>query len=248
MKVWRLGAALILAAWVAGCGGNSTPIGVTVAPTGTSTAPFTVLLGETQQFTGIVGGSTTTGVTWSICLPAATVTTLPTNCPPGFGTINANGLYTPPTSIPNPNLFNVVATSVANPKAFGVSFVSIVSGVRVQVTPTSATIGTGETLQVTASVTGAPNNSSFSFVVSGNGETDVPGGDLNTGIITPGRPLHCLEHTGRHYNYGYLRAGLVADGFGGCHSFGFCESRPSRTLIPLIPLPPRKARSNRMSS
>ena len=185
MKVWRLGAALILAAWVAGCGGNSTPIGVTVAPAGTSTAPFTVLLGETQQFTGIVGGSTTTGVTWSICLPAATATTLPTNCPPGFGTINVNGLYTPPASIPNPNLFNVVATSVANPNVFGVSFVSIASGVRVQVTPTSATIGTGETLQVTASVTGAPNNSSFSFVVSGNGETGVPGGDLNTGVITP---------------------------------------------------------------
>src|SRR5271155_1616502 len=185
MRVWKLGAALILAAWVVGCGGNSTPIGVTVAPAGTATAPFTVLLGLTQQFTGAVGGATATGVTWSVCLPAATVTTLPTNCPTGFGTINANGLYTPPTTVPSPNLFNVVATSVANPKVFGVSFVSITTGVRVSVTPTSATIGTGETLQVDASVTGASTNSSFSFVVSGNGETGVPGGDANTGTITP---------------------------------------------------------------
>jgi len=190
--VWRLGAAVILAAWVAGCGGNSTPVGVTVAPPGTATAPFSVLLGVPQQFIGTVGGSTTTGVTWEICLPAATPTTLPTNCNnsmtnplTGFGTINTNGLYTPPATLPNPDLFNIVAISVANPKIFGISFVKVVSGVRVQIAPTAPpTIGTNETFQFTATVTGA-NNPAFSWTVSGNGETNVPGGDANTGTITP---------------------------------------------------------------
>jgi YVTN family beta-propeller protein len=107
----------------------------------------------------------------------------------GYGTITPNAagtsaLYSAPATIPSPDSFIVVATSVLNPKIFGVTFVAIVSGVQIQIAPTSASMGTLEHLQFTPTVTGS-SNTAVAWTVSGGGETNIPNGDSVTGTITP---------------------------------------------------------------
>ena len=86
-KILRLGVAAFFvaaSAFLCGCGGNSTPVGVTVTPLNPS-----VPLGGQQQFQAVVTGTSTTSVTWQICLLPT-----PTQCPaddlqPGDNRTNA---------------------------------------------------------------------------------------------------------------------------------------------------------------
>ena len=115
----------LVAAGVAGCGKNTTTIGVTVIAAGASTGqgastgnPVIVLKGETETFSASVTGGSTTTVFWQICLPVAVTNPLtkPTSCSPipgvansgsgnvnGYGTITQNGLYTAPQTLPPTN-------------------------------------------------------------------------------------------------------------------------------------------------
>jgi uncharacterized protein (DUF1800 family) len=82
-------------------------IAVTVLP-----SPASVHLGTFRQFAARVTGTTTTGVTWTIALPAGATGSA--------GTITANGgRYTPPAAMPNPNTVTVTATSNADPTVSG---------------------------------------------------------------------------------------------------------------------------------
>jgi DNA-binding beta-propeller fold protein YncE len=170
-KLGVLGAVALLAVWIAGCSSNSAVVGVVV--TGPTLSPVTVLLNGQAQFGVAVTGISTTSVFWQICLPAVSTTTLPTTCtapqPPqqnigaqnpliGYGTITATGLYTAPPVIPAQNSFVIVARSTAQPTSFGIIFVNLDSGVSLQINPTTATIGPGETFQFTATVSGLPSN------------------------------------------------------------------------------------------
>jgi len=195
MRVWKLGAALFCAILVAGCGGNSTPVGVTVSP-----VTATVLLNQTQQFTDTVTGTSTSTVNWLICLPAATTTTSTTVVPPpincgqltGFGTITSTGLYTAPSAVPSPATFVVAAQSTVNTTIYGVATVTVDSGVRVSLNPTSATIGTSQSLAsisstqnftFTPTVTGTSNQGLTWSVTSG--ATTVVGGNSTIGFVCP---------------------------------------------------------------
>ena len=194
MKLWRLGAALLLAAIAAGCGGNSTPVGITVTGAGVvAGTTVTILINGNEQFTATVTGTSTSTVYWQLCLPASVSTTQPTTCTSaqgptgctlptgtltGFGTISPNGLYTAPPGVPQTNNFDVVATSCINSTAFGIATVAIRSGVVVQVTPTAVTIGEGEHYQFSATVGGAANTG-VSWSVSS------PTVGALTGTITP---------------------------------------------------------------
>jgi YVTN family beta-propeller protein len=192
MRFCRLSVAVLLAAWVAGCGGNSTPVGVTINPT-TATVPIR----GSQQFSAVASGSTTTTVIWQICLPPATTGNQPTNCTPapgatgtgptGVGTISQNGQYTAPPAVPATNPILVVATSAVRSTAFASASVTIDSGVRVQLTPTSATIPISTSssvlesrLQFVASVTGSPANQAVTWAVN-----NVAGGDAIHGFVCP---------------------------------------------------------------
>ncbi len=186
MKVWKLAAAIVAAALAAACGGNKTTINVVVTP-----ATATVLQGGTQQFAATVTGTSTTTVSWSVCTAAPNTTPPPTCNMAALGVVNANGLYTAPAAIPNPNSVLVIATSVVNINNFGTSTVTIDSGVRVRVIPatntctdvsppTSATIATLQTYGLFACVTGT-QNTAVSWLVNG-----VAGGNLTDGFITPG--------------------------------------------------------------
>jgi YVTN family beta-propeller protein len=191
INLWKLSLGILVAGFVAGCGGNSTPIGVTISPT-----TVTVVERGTQQFSGAATGSTTTTVNWQICLPPPTTGTQPTNCTPlpgqsgtgptGVGTITqstatqAGGLYTAPATIPSTNPILVMATSTVNAKAFATSTVTIDSGIRVQVTPTSATIAPQDRFTFVATVTGPTADHGVTWSVN-----NVAGGDSIHGFVCP---------------------------------------------------------------
>ncbi|MGH9689579.1 MAG: hypothetical protein ACRD4C_00480 [Candidatus Acidiferrales bacterium] len=204
MRVWwRLGAVLLLAGMAAACGGNSTAIAVTVTAPGIAAgSTATILTNGTMQFAAAVTGVSATTVYWQVCLPAASSLYQPTDCTAipnvtpvnmkvltGYGTISQTGLYTAPPTPPSPNKFVIMAISTISPYLnetnpnvnmyFGVLNALVDSGVRVQVFPSTATIGAGETFQFNASVTGT-TNPGVTWAVNNN-----IGGDLTDGYICP---------------------------------------------------------------
>jgi len=201
--MWRMLAVLLLAGMAAACGGNSTAVGVIVTAPGVTTgATATVIANGTLQFSATVTGASATTVYWRICKPAATPTIQPTNCTAipnvtptgtsltGYGTITQTGLYTAPPTPPDPNTFVVMAISTVSPDIndttgnvnteFGIINMEIDTGVRVQVFPTSATIGAGQTITFTANVTGTTVQT-VNWSVNG-----IAGGEAQTGFITSG--------------------------------------------------------------
>lgn len=195
MKSGRWAAILILAWAAAGCSGSSTPsVTVTITP-GFRTGPITLLLTNTQQFSASVNGNQNTAVTWQVCNAAnpadatgqsGSTITMPTGCVNGsatLGNITTAGLYTAPATLPTPSTVSVVATSQAVTTVFAVVDVNLDSGVRVSVSPGSATIGTSEQFQFTSAVTGTPNATvTWSVNNIAGGSTSNP----NVGTIAPG--------------------------------------------------------------
>jgi YVTN family beta-propeller protein len=171
MKSLRVGAAFLFAALLAGCGGNSTPVGISISPT-----MATVVLGVgTVQFAAPVTGTSNTAVTWSIASTGSAT---------NIGSITQTGLYTAPLTLPMPNTVRVTATAQARTGVTASAIVTIVSGVIVTIKPPSATIGTSETFQFTATVTGT-TNTAVNFFVNGIAGPNTPFGDITpTGLYT----------------------------------------------------------------
>jgi len=204
MRAWGLA---VLAVLLVGCGGNSTPVAVLVTTTtsGGSTTSITLLESTSAQFVATVTGASSTVVFWQICLPGASTTLAPTNCTQGvgptqctsniprvsnpltgFGTITMNGLYTAPSSPPQPNGLLIVATSCVDSTKFGAYIVIIDSGIRVTVTPSTATVAATQTFQFQATVTGT-TNSAVSWLVcaaAGTGNT-APTNCVPSGTVGP---------------------------------------------------------------
>jgi YVTN family beta-propeller protein len=155
----------LLTGILAACGGSSkTSTTVTVTP-----SAAVVVLGGTQQFSARVSGPSNTAVTWSITSD---------NCSgSACGTIDANGLYTAPSKIFTPNALTITATSQADSTAKATANVTLDSGVRVQISPTSATVGTGEQIPLTATVTGTADTD-VKWTVNG-----TVNGDATDGLI-----------------------------------------------------------------
>jgi DNA-binding beta-propeller fold protein YncE len=194
-QILRLSAAALFiagSAFLSACGGNSTPVGVTVSP-----SPAVVPLGGQLQFQATVTGTSTTTVTWQLCLVPSPTNIQPTVCSPattgqtqmpsGYGIITTGqtntpqgGFYTAPTTNSPTNDFLVVATSTVNTKIFGTSVVHLDSTIRVAVTPGTATIAPGDSYTFTANVT-STTNTAVTWEVNG-----VAGGDVTDGFITPG--------------------------------------------------------------
>jgi DNA-binding beta-propeller fold protein YncE len=201
--ILRLGAITLMGAWlgvISGCGGNSTPVGITVTP-----PTPTIILGKPLQFVATVTGAATTTVTWQICLPPSPTNAQPTVCspaaagqtqlPPGYGTLTTGanstpgGFYTAPSTLPPTNGFLIVATSTIQATAFGSTSVTITSGNGVTVAPSTATIASGEHQQFSASVNGGTaTGSNVTWEVAG-----IAGGTLADGFIcpSPSLPANC---------------------------------------------------------
>jgi hypothetical protein len=130
-----------------GCGSTSSSggsVNVSVTP-----ASASVGVNAQQQFTATVSGSSNTAVTWSVSGGSAD------------GMISTTGLYTAPSSVPNPAQVTVTATSQASGSHSGsaaVTITSMTSGGGVTVSPTSATLLNFGSQQFSASIGGASTN------------------------------------------------------------------------------------------
>lgn len=121
-------------------------ISVTVTPPSASVA-----LNAQQQFSAVVNGSGNQGVNWSLN---------PTG-DPTFGFIDSiSGVYTAPNAVPNPATVTVQATSRAMPSAVGTASVTITGPpppISVTISPTTATVRVGKTVQFKATVQNTTN-------------------------------------------------------------------------------------------
>ena len=209
MKAWVLGAVILFTVCVAGCGGNSTSVAVTISGPSAANTGFPVPVNGSAQLAATVSGITAQSVYWQVCLHVSAVTnssgqitTPPTDCTPGYsttqcpvptvaspltgyGTITPNGLYTAPAAVPSPNIVYAIATSCVNQTYFGTFELIIKSGYTVSITPPTATIATGQTYQFSATVKG-PGTSGVNWDVcqAAAGSTGLTCGGPGLGTIT----------------------------------------------------------------
>ncbi|HZU22582.1 MAG TPA: hypothetical protein VE998_07085 [Terriglobales bacterium] len=149
------------------CGGGSSStatITVSVTP-----ATATVVPGKTQQFTANVQNTSNTAVTWAVNGVSGGNSTT--------GTISGSGLYTAPDTIPTTPNVTVTATSAANTTI--TASASVLIEAAVTVTPATATIAAGQTLQFSATVNTTSSNKNVTWQVNG-----VGGGNSTTGTIS----------------------------------------------------------------
>jgi len=132
-----------------------TPPVVTVAVTPTSP---TVIIGATQQFAALVRGTTNKDVTWSLSGP---------------GSIDASGLYSTPASMQTPASVTVTATSKSDTSKSASATITI-PAVSMSLTPTTARVVLGMTVQFSASVTNA-TNTGVTWTIGGPGSIDNSG-------------------------------------------------------------------------
>ena len=147
------------------------PIAVTISP---STAQ--VLTGSHQQFTANVANTGNTSVTWSLsgsgCSGSA------------CGSISSSGLYTAPSTVPNPAQVIVTATSVADPAKFSTATVTVIPPVAVTIAPTTAQVVAGTHQQFTATVINT-SNTAVTWSLAGSGCSGSACGSISSsGLYT----------------------------------------------------------------
>jgi uncharacterized protein (DUF1800 family) len=125
--------------------------------------------GGSQQFSALVTGSGNTAVSWSVNGVAGGNGSL--------GTVNANGLYTAPGTLPNPNTVKVIATSVADTRASGFATTTLEYPIPALTSLAPTTVNVGN-FTITANGT--------NFV---NGAAIVFGGQLLTTTFVNGTQL-----------------------------------------------------------
>ena len=208
MKAWGIGALMLLIVFGASCSSNSTVVAIVISTTftGAGTNSVTLLESTSAQFEATVTGASSNTVFWQICKPTnpPSTTIAPTDCTAGvtvpqclnqlpkvsnpltgYGTITPEGLYTAPSSPPQPDSFWVVATSCVKPTIFSTFTVVIDSGIRVQFTPSSATVGTGEQFQFIISVKGTNNQAVSVSVCTSSSSGALTCGITNGGSVSP---------------------------------------------------------------
>ncbi len=123
----------------------------------------TVALGQPEQFTATVMGTTNQQVTWTVA-------------PAGVGSISSAGVYTAPPTTPSQQTIIVKATSAADPTKIASAAISFTASVGVSVNPVSTSLTAGQTQQFTANITGTTNQQVTWSVLSGGPGTISPSG------------------------------------------------------------------------
>ena len=165
-----LGCATLL--FTAGCGGGGSnsaaelpQVIVTVSP-GNATVPVRTL----QPFTASVTGTTSTAVRWTT----------------SAGTIDVNGNYTAPASVPDGGTATVTATSSSNHSAFSSAIVTVTTkAVSLRVSPQNSKVKAGLSQIFTATVVGTTNTSVNWSVNDLPGDTSPPGVIVNGNYTAP---------------------------------------------------------------
>jgi DNA-binding beta-propeller fold protein YncE len=144
-----LALAAALGAWACG-GSSSSGVAITVSPLIAS-----VITNRSLQFTGTVTGSSNTTITWTVtCATGVAANTC--------GSIDGTGFYSAPPTVPTTTsngtttiapTVTITATAQADTTKTAKATLTLLTGISINITPTSATVGTGEFFLFTASVT-----------------------------------------------------------------------------------------------
>lgn len=149
-----------------------TSITVSISPTNAS-----LQTGQTKQFSAIVSGTTNTSVNWLVNGVSGGNSTA--------GTISSAGLYTAPAAAPSGSV-SVTAQSVYQPSTSAKASVSISQPpqVTVSVSPTNASLQTGQTQQFSATVSGT-SSTGINWLVNGAlGGSSAAGTISSAGLYT----------------------------------------------------------------
>jgi DNA-binding beta-propeller fold protein YncE len=157
MMRWKFFSLLSLALGLTavGCGNKAaaTTVAVAISP---STA--SVITNTTQTFTAFVNGTTDQVVTWTVTCPTGVAAT-------ACGAIDTNGVYTAPATIPTVTTngtttitptATITATAHADSTKTATATVTIISGISILISPTTATVGTGEHFDKFAAIVNNP--------------------------------------------------------------------------------------------
>lgn len=131
--------------------------------------------GAAIPFAASVTGVSNTAVTWSVNGVAGGNATV--------GTVDANGNYTPPATLPSPATVTVTATSAADTTKSASAQVTLTPTVAVTLSPTTATLLPGATQQFTATVTPA-NNTAVTWTINGKASDPTFGSLSTSGLYT----------------------------------------------------------------
>lgn len=153
-----------------------------------------VPLGGKQTFMATVTGSSDASVTWQV--NGASPGT------PASGTVDANGVYTAPRTLPFPSAVTVTAVSHADPSRTANANVTITSDVAVAVQPGMASVELGAANPFTAQITGSGNPlGTVTWSLTGAGCTGAacgtitPGGSYTAPQVLPSPPTVTLTAT-----------------------------------------------------
>lgn len=109
--------AIVLIGVLVACGGGSSPPPPPMVSVSVAAANATPFIGQTDQMTPTVRNATNMAVTWSLSGTGCSGTTC--------GSIDANGLYTAPSAVPNPATVTITATSQQDPTKSGSTIVTV---------------------------------------------------------------------------------------------------------------------------
>jgi hypothetical protein len=145
-------------------GHNASNVAVTITPGSSS-----IQVGQSQQFTGSVSGTSNTGLIWLVNGVLGGNSTV--------GTVSSSGLYTAPAAVPS-NSVMVTAQSAVQSTASASATVAISAPVSVAVSPASTSLKVGQTQAFSATVSGT-SNTAVNWLVNG-----VVGGSSSGGTIS----------------------------------------------------------------
>jgi Bacterial Ig-like domain (group 2) len=147
-------------------GHNGSNVAVMITPTSSS-----IQVGQSQQFTGSVSGTSNTGLIWLVNGVLGGNSTV--------GTVSSSGLYTAPAAAPS-NSVKVTAQSTVQSTASASATVAISAPlpVSVAVSPASTSVKVGQTQAFSATVSGT-SNTAVNWLVNG-----VVGGSSSGGTIS----------------------------------------------------------------
>jgi uncharacterized protein (DUF1800 family) len=161
-RIWSASAVLIF--FLSGCTGlgtkNTGSGSPTLPPDSGSTSvtvtppTATIRVGSNESFAAVVSGATNTSVTWSVNSVAGGNATT--------GTIDANGMYTAPASLPTPNTVTIAATSAADTTQKGTATVTLQNPIPVLTSVSPSTIS-ASAFSLTLTGSGFVTNSTVTF-------------------------------------------------------------------------------------
>ena len=174
------GALIVLSATIA-----SAQITVTLSP---SSASLTA--GQSTNFVASISGTNVGGVTW-MTLPAVgtlrvTDTTTIMNGTSPTPTFTVSGTYTAPPTVNSPQAVTLITRSLADQNKTASATIFLASTVGIAVTPSSVSLGAGESADFQASIGGTLNTSV-------NWSINPPVGTIANGVYTAPVVINTLQ-------------------------------------------------------